>query len=39
MTDSTGNTRLEDLVVKRILDAPIDLVWKAWTNPEHVKRW
>jgi uncharacterized protein YndB with AHSA1/START domain len=39
MTDSTGSARMEDLVVKRILDAPIDLVWKAWTDPEHVKRW
>ncbi len=28
-----------DLVLERTLDAPIDLVWKAWTDPEHVKRW
>jgi uncharacterized protein YndB with AHSA1/START domain len=26
-------------VVKRIIDAPLALVWKAWTDPEHVKRW
>lgn len=28
-----------DLVLERILDAPRDLVWKAWTNPEHLKQW
>src|SRR5512142_9900 len=29
----------EDLVVTRILDAPLELVWKAWTEPEQVRRW
>jgi uncharacterized protein YndB with AHSA1/START domain len=28
-----------DLVLERTLDAPRDLVWKAWTNPEHMKKW
>jgi uncharacterized protein YndB with AHSA1/START domain len=28
-----------DLVVERLLEAPRDLVWKAWTTPEHLKRW
>lgn len=28
-----------DLVLERILDAPRALVWKAWTTPEHLKRW
>ena len=31
------NTR--DLVVTRIFSAPVDLVWKAWTEPEYVMRW
>ena len=39
MTDNTDNVIREDLVVTRIIDAPIELVWKAWTDPEHVKRW
>ena len=39
MTDTTDNVRREDLVVTRILDAPLELVWKAWTDPEHVIRW
>lgn len=29
----------EDLVITRIIDAPIEMVWNAWTDPEHVKRW
>ena len=28
-----------DLVLERTIDAPVDLVWKAYTNPEHLKRW
>ena len=28
-----------DLELERILDAPRELVWKAWTTPEHLKRW
>ena len=28
-----------DLVLERTLDAPRDLVWKAYTNPEHLKQW
>lgn len=29
----------KDIVLERIYDAPIDLVWKAWTEPEMVKQW
>jgi len=28
-----------DLVLERTLSAPRDLVWQAWTNLEHLKRW
>ena len=28
-----------DLVLERTLDAPIDLVWRAYTTPAHLKRW
>jgi len=27
------------LTVERIFDASRELVWNAWTNPEHVSRW
>jgi uncharacterized protein YndB with AHSA1/START domain len=29
----------EGLIITRTFDAPRELVWKAWTDPEHVKRW
>ena len=28
-----------DLVLERTLDAPIDLVWTAYTDPDHIKQW
>ena len=27
------------LIHTRIIDAPRDLVWEVWTNPEHIKEW
>ena len=32
-------SKSQELVITRIFDAPRELVWKAWTDPEHVKRW
>jgi uncharacterized protein YndB with AHSA1/START domain len=28
-----------ELVITRVFDAPRELVWKAWTEPEQVMRW
>ena len=28
-----------DLILERTLDAPVDLVWAAYTDPEHLKQW
>lgn len=28
-----------DLVLERDIDVPAELVWRAWTQPEHVKKW
>jgi len=28
-----------DLVLEREIGAPRELVWKAWTQPEHLKKW
>lgn len=41
MTDSNVyplNPKL-DLTFERIVDVPKELVWKAWTMPEHLKKW
>jgi uncharacterized protein YndB with AHSA1/START domain len=37
-SDAT-NPAASDLVITRIFDAPRELVWKAWTEPEHLMRW
>lgn len=34
---TSGTTH--DMVLTRIFDAPVDAVWKAWTEPDLVKRW
>jgi uncharacterized protein YndB with AHSA1/START domain len=34
-----GDTAGREIVVSRIFDAPRELVWEAWTNPEHVAHW
>lgn len=28
-----------ELLVGRVFDAPRELVWKAWTEPDYVRRW
>ena len=28
-----------DLVLERLLDAPRELVWRAWSDPEQLKQW
>ena len=34
----TDSDRL-DLTLTRVIEAPRALVWKAWTDPEHLKTW
>ena len=36
----TNNTGSEDaVVIERTFDAPVELIWQMWTNPEHFKNW
>ena len=37
--DRMGEQKKEGILITRVFDAPRDLVWKAWTEPEHFKRW
>jgi len=36
---SNAETNENDLVLERTLDAPVELVWAAYTDPEHLKQW
>lgn len=37
MPKSTTST--EAIVIERTIDAPANLVWEMWTEPEHFKKW
>lgn len=37
MSDSTISE--DAVVIERVFEAPVDLVWQMWTNPEHFKNW
>ena len=39
MTPSTQADCKLDLVLERVVDVPRELVWTAWTTPEHLKKW
>lgn len=39
MQDQRNDVSNRELVIARLLDAPVELAWEAWTNPEHVKHW
>ncbi|MGB9929088.1 MAG: SRPBCC family protein [Methanosarcina sp.] len=39
MTESNQKTGDQELVITRVFDAPRNLVWKVWTEPEHVMEW
>ena len=32
-------TKSPDFVISRVLDAPRELVWKCFTDPERMKQW
>ena len=37
MADNSGSQHA--VVIERILDGPVDLIWQMWTDPEHFKAW
>jgi uncharacterized protein YndB with AHSA1/START domain len=39
MENTTSNTQDRELLLNRIIDAPIELVWEVWTQPEHIAQW
>ena len=39
MTKENQSAGKRELVIVRIFDAPRELLWKYWTEPEYFKRW
>jgi len=39
MTDTTPEVTDRDVYITRSFDAPRELVWKFWTEPEHLAQW
>ncbi len=37
MSDNTIST--DAVVIERTFEAPVELIWKMWTRPEHFKAW
>lgn len=33
------NTADREIRISRLLDAPVELVWEVWVNPEHIVNW
>ena len=33
------DTKTRNVVVNRVIDAPVDQVWKAWSDSNYVKQW
>jgi uncharacterized protein YndB with AHSA1/START domain len=36
---SSAPARADELVIERVFEAPRELVWKAWTDPEAMMQW
>ncbi len=39
MATPMPNDNMNEITITRVFDAPRELVWKAWTEPERVMRW
>jgi uncharacterized protein YndB with AHSA1/START domain len=39
MTEHANIVTEPGLTIERIFEAPVGLVWQAWTRPEHLEKW
>ena len=37
--NEASSTADREIMAERLLDAPRELVWSAWTDPKHVAQW
>ena len=38
-TMTADNAAQDDVVIERSFDAPVEVIWQMWTDPEHFKAW
>jgi uncharacterized protein YndB with AHSA1/START domain len=34
-----ANKKVPDLVLARVFDAPLEVVFKVWSDPKHIAQW
>ena len=39
LKENRTSTAERELLLSRLFNAPIELVWEVWTKPEHIKNW
>lgn len=39
MQNEKSSTADREINISRLLNAPVELVWEVWTDPEHIKNW
>jgi uncharacterized protein YndB with AHSA1/START domain len=39
MENDKSSTHDRELIITRKLNAPVELVWEVWTQPEHIAKW
>ena len=39
MENKRNDTTDRELLITRLFDAPVALVWEAWTDPAHIAQW
>ena len=39
VNEKNNDVESRSLTISRLFNAPIELVWKVWTGPEHIRNW
>lgn len=39
MQNQQNDAADREISISRLLNAPVELVWEVWINPEHIKNW
>lgn len=39
MAEQAATVKGQEIFIERVFDAPLELVWRTWTEPERIKLW